>query len=86
MFRASVFRLGEQEHVLVLVMHHIVTDGWSLGVLFRELGVLYEAYSKGEPSPLAPLPIQYADFAVWQREWLQGEVLEREARVLEGAA
>ena len=64
--------------MLILAMHHIVTDGWSIGVLFRELGVLYEAFSKGQASPLAPLPIQYPDFAVWQRQWLQGEALDRE--------
>jgi amino acid adenylation domain-containing protein len=74
--RTRLLRLGEQEHVLLLPMHHIVSDGWSLGVLFRELSVLYENFSSGKPSPLPELPIQYADFAVWQRQWLQGEVLE----------
>ena len=59
-------------------MHHIVSDGWSMGVLYRELSVLYEAYANGRPSPLPELPIQYADYAVWQRQWLQGEVLERQ--------
>ena len=78
LFRATVLRLSDQQHVLILGMHHIVTDGWSLGVFFRELGALYEAFSKGEPSPLDPLPIQYADYAIWQRQWLQGEVLDRE--------
>jgi amino acid adenylation domain-containing protein len=90
LFRARVFRLDEQEHVLVLVMHHIVTDGWSMGVFFRELSLLYEAYKKKEPSPLEDLPIQYADFAIWQRQWLRGEVLEREVEYwkerLEGLA
>ncbi|HEX6290284.1 MAG TPA: condensation domain-containing protein, partial [Herpetosiphonaceae bacterium] len=70
------------EHVLVLVMHHIVADGWSQGVLIRELTTLYRAFAAGQVSPLGPvgtpLPIQYADFAVWQRQWLQGEVLERQ--------
>ena len=59
-------------------MHHSVSDGWSLGVFFRELVSLYRAYAKGESSPLAPLPIQYADYAQWQRRWLQGEVLEKQ--------
>src|SRR5262249_51827463 len=59
-------------------LHHIVSDGWSMGVLIRELGALYRAYSAGESSPLEELPIQYADFAVWQRDWLKGEALERE--------
>src|SRR4029079_18080610 len=65
-------------HVLLLTMHHIVSDGWSMGILTREVVALYEAYLEGEESPLAELEIQYADYAVWQREWLQGEVLERQ--------
>ncbi|HTN83814.1 MAG TPA: condensation domain-containing protein, partial [Sorangium sp.] len=76
LLRTTLLRLGEQEHVLVLTMHHIVSDGWSMGVLVRELGALYEAFSRGLPSPLPELPIQYADYAVWQRAWLSGEVLE----------
>ena len=59
-------------------MHHVVSDGWSLGVFWRELGALYEAFSRGEPSPLAELPVQYADYALWQRRWLTGEVLEEQ--------
>ncbi len=78
LLRASVLRLSEQEHVLVFTMHHIVSDGWSIGVLVRELTTLYEAYTKGEESPLPELKIQYADYANWQREWLQGEVLEQQ--------
>ena len=74
--RARLLRLAEEEHILLLTMHHIASDGWSRGVLFRELSALYGAFSLGKPSPLAELPIQYADFAHWQREWLQGEVLE----------
>lgn len=70
-----LLQLGEQEHLLLLSMHHIVTDGWSAGVFFRELTTLYNAFSQGQPSPLPELSIQYADFAVWQRQWLQGEVL-----------
>ena len=74
--RASLLRLGGEEHVLLLNMHHIVGDDWSFSVLMRELMALYEAFSQGDPSPLKELPIQYADYAVWQREWLQGEQLE----------
>ena len=75
LFRASLYRVGEQEYVLLLGMHHIISDGWSLGVLWRELAVLYPACARGEPSPLPALSYQYADLAVWQRAWLQGDVL-----------
>jgi len=74
--RLSLLRLDEEDHVLLLTMHHVVSDGWSMEVFFRELSVLYEAFSARKPSPLPELPIQYADFAVWQREWLRGEVLQ----------
>jgi len=74
--RASLLRLDEHEHILLLCTHHIVSDAWSSGILFRELEALYNAFSTSQPSPLAPLPIQYADYAEWQRKWLQGEVLE----------
>jgi len=76
LLRANLLRLGAEEHILLLNMHHIVSDGWSHGVFVRELTALYEAFSQGNPSPLEELPIQYADYALWQREWLQGEVLE----------
>ena len=76
--RALVLRLGPQDHAVAVTLHHIVSDGWSMGVLIRELGELYEALAAGRPSPLPELPVQYADFAVWQRSWLAGEVLERE--------
>src|SRR5438034_1323017 len=76
LLRGKLLRLGEEEHVLLLIVHHIVSDGWSVGVLVRELGVLYEAYAAGKESPLPELPIQYADYAEWQREYLQGEVQE----------
>ncbi len=76
LLRVKLLQLDETEYVLLLNLHHIVSDGWSLGVLIRELSVLYTAFSTNQPSPLPPLPIQYADFAHWQREWLQGEVLE----------
>ncbi|WP_375497255.1 amino acid adenylation domain-containing protein [uncultured Nostoc sp.] len=76
LLRAKLLRLSKQEHILLLTMHHIVSDGWSIGVMVRELATLYQAFCNGQPSPLPALPIQYVDFAVWQREWLQGEVLE----------
>jgi len=76
LLRACLLQLQEREFVLLLTMHHIIADGWSLGVLLRELAELYAAFSTGQPSPLPELPIQYADFAVWQRQWLQGEPLQ----------
>ncbi|HEX2081445.1 MAG TPA: amino acid adenylation domain-containing protein, partial [Longimicrobium sp.] len=78
LFRAGLLRLGAQEHVLLLCMHHIVSDGWSMGVLYRELSALYAAYREGGESPLEELPVQYADYALWQREQLEGETLERQ--------
>ncbi|HEU4511146.1 MAG TPA: amino acid adenylation domain-containing protein [Pyrinomonadaceae bacterium] len=78
LLRASVLRLGAEEFMLLATMHHITGDGWSLGILVRELTTLYEAFSAGRPSPLPDLTIQYADYAHWQREWLQGEVLEKQ--------
>ncbi|MBR8837983.1 MAG: amino acid adenylation domain-containing protein [Stigonema ocellatum SAG 48.90 = DSM 106950] len=74
--RATLVVLSETEHILNVCMHHIVSDGWSMGVFVQELAALYNAYSQGQPSPLEPLPIQYADFAIWQRLWLQPDVLE----------
>jgi FkbM family methyltransferase len=76
--RATLLRWAPTSQVLFLTLHHIVFDGWSKGVLIRELLALYEAFAAGRPSSLKELPIQYADFAVWQRTWLQGEVLERQ--------
>ncbi len=78
LLRVILLCLGADDHVLVLTMHHIVSDGWSRGVFYRELSLLYQAYSQGTPSPLSELAIQYADFAVWQRQWLRGEVLENQ--------
>jgi amino acid adenylation domain-containing protein len=78
LLRANLLRLGETEHVLLLTIHHIISDGWSVGVFVRELAALYEAYIAGRPSPLPELSIQYADFACWQRDWLQGERLEEQ--------
>ncbi|MCE9671221.1 non-ribosomal peptide synthase/polyketide synthase [Myxococcus stipitatus] len=74
--RATLLRLDEHEHLLVLVVHHVASDGWSMGVVIHEVATLYSAFSKGQPSPLPELPVQYADYAAWQREWLQGETLE----------
>jgi amino acid adenylation domain-containing protein len=76
LLRFTLLRLGRQEHVVLLTMHHIVSDGWSVGIFIRELTGLYESFSRGMASPLEELPIQYADFATWQREWLQGPVLD----------
>ncbi|RPH56883.1 amino acid adenylation domain-containing protein, partial [bacterium] len=76
LLRLTLVRLGEQDHLLLLTMHHIVSDGWSVGVFIREMTALFAAFSRGLPSPLPELPVQYADFAVWQRTWLQGEALE----------
>jgi amino acid adenylation domain-containing protein len=78
LFRARLLRLGAGEHVLLLSMHHIVSDGWSMGVLYRELAALYAAYREGRASPLPELAVQYADYAVWQREQGEGAVLERQ--------
>ena len=76
--RAKLLRLAEDKHVLLLTMHHICTDGWSMDVLYWEMAVLYEAFSTGRPSPLAELPIQYADYAVWQRSRMEVDVIERQ--------
>jgi Condensation domain len=79
LFRASAMRLSPEEHILLVTMHHIVSDGWSMrSVLPQELSVLYAAFLQRRPSPLPGLSIQYADYAMWQREWLQGEALERQ--------
>jgi hypothetical protein len=79
LFRARLLRLENEpaRHLLLLTFHHIVFDGWSIGVLTRELAALYAAALEGRPSPLPELPIQYADFALWQRAWLTGATLER---------
>jgi alpha-ketoglutarate-dependent taurine dioxygenase/acyl carrier protein len=76
LLRFRLLRLAETEHVLLLTMHHIISDGWSMGVIMREVASLYEAFIAGQPSPLPELEVQYADFAHWQRERLNGEVLE----------
>ena len=78
LFRATLFRLGDQEHILALTMHHIISDGWSTTILWRELSQLYTAFLSGQSSPLPELAIQYADYVAWQREQLTDEVLTKE--------
>ncbi|HEX2523710.1 MAG TPA: amino acid adenylation domain-containing protein, partial [Terriglobia bacterium] len=78
MLRATLLKLAEGNHILLLVMHHIVSDGWSLSILMRELSHYYQRYRVGKEGNLEELPIQYADYAVWQRKWLQGETLEKQ--------
>ncbi len=83
MLRAAFMRLSEAEGVLLFNMHHIASDGWSMSILVNEFTTLYEAFAKGEADPLQPLEVQYADYAQWQREWLEGEVLERQLQYWE---
>ncbi len=78
LMRVKLLRLAEKEHVLMVTMHHIVSDGWSMGVMVKEFSQLYAARCQGEEGGLPELPIQYADFSMWQRDWLQGSVLEQE--------
>jgi hypothetical protein len=89
LLRVVLLRLGEEDHVLLAVMHHIVSDGWSMDVMVRELGTLYAAFRQGRPSPLRELPIQYPDYAVWQRRQAMSEELEKQLsywrRQLDGA-
>ena len=89
LIRGQLIRLNDADHVLAMTMHHIVTDGWSIGVLKDELSQLYAAYCMDRHDPLPPLPIHYADYAVWQRQWLRGEVLEQQSaywqQTLQGA-
>jgi amino acid adenylation domain-containing protein len=80
LLRVGLLRVSERNQVLLVTMHHIISDGWSAAVFFRELAALYEAFQRGEGSPLPELPVQYADYAVWQREWLRGAVLEEQLR------
>ncbi|WP_152622593.1 non-ribosomal peptide synthetase, partial [Archangium violaceum] len=78
LLRALLLRVGEQQHVLMLTLHHIISDGWSMGVLVRDLAAFYQAFSRGLPASLPELPVQYADYAAWQHGWLQGEVLKKQ--------
>ncbi len=85
LFRLTLLRLGAREHVLLVTLHHIVSDGWSMGVLLQELSAHYGAFLAGRPSLLPELALQYGDYAVWQRRWLQGETLERQLAWWRGA-
>ena len=86
LIRAGLLRLGEQEHIAIVTMHHAISDGWSIGILIREVSALYESFREGESSPLPELAIQYADYAVWQRNWLQGACPRLAARLLDETA
>ncbi|MEO8153077.1 MAG: amino acid adenylation domain-containing protein [Rhizobacter sp.] len=77
--RGQLLRVDDEDHVLLVTMHHIVSDGWSMGVLTREMNLLYQAFRQRRPDPLAPLSIQYADYAQWQRQWVDGDVLHAQA-------
>jgi len=83
LIRGRLIQLADEEHVLLITMHHIVSDWWSMGVLFKELSTLYGAFVRGEGDPLAELAVQYADYAMWQRKRMEGEVLKEQAVVLE---
>ena len=89
LWRAGLLRISQADHILLFTAHHIVTDAWSLSVLLKEIVRLYKAFSQGQPSPLPELTIQYSDYSIWQKEWLQGEVLNRQLtywkRTLAGA-
>src|SRR5947207_175588 len=78
LIRGRLIRQAEDEHTLLITMHHIVSDGWSMGVLIRELSVLYGAFVRGEADPLPELSLQYADYAVWQRKWIEGDILRQQ--------
>lgn len=78
LIRAMLIRMNAQEHVLLLALHHIIADGWSMEILLQELSIFYTANFSGQPVALSQLPIQYADYAVWQRSWLEGHVLEQQ--------
>src|SRR5262249_5719832 len=87
--RAGLLRLAKDDHLLLVTLHHIASDGWSIGVMMSELAALYEAFVAGRPPALADLPLQYRDFAVWQRNHLQGQLLQTQLdywkRYLDGA-
>ncbi|HFB68455.1 MAG TPA: hypothetical protein ENJ66_05790, partial [Calditrichae bacterium] len=78
LFRAKIIRLAPQEHVVLITMHHIISDGWSVGILINEITTLYASFIQGKPSPLPELELQYADYAEWQREFLKGEPLQKQ--------
>src|SRR5206468_12155893 len=76
--RVKLVRMSEQEHLIMVNMHHIISDEWSMKIFFRELSELYQGFAQGRSAILQDLPINYTDFATWQREWLQGEVLQKQ--------
>jgi amino acid adenylation domain-containing protein/FkbM family methyltransferase len=76
--RLHLLRNGRNDHTLISVVHHIASDGWSMGILVRESAALYQAFAQGDPSPLPELPVQYVDYALWQRSWLTGPVLQEQ--------
>ncbi|HZM99545.1 MAG TPA: condensation domain-containing protein, partial [Pyrinomonadaceae bacterium] len=78
LLRFKLLKSDDEDHTIALTMHHIISDRWSVGILIKEVSAIYQAFINGQPSPLPELPVQYADYAVWQREWLKGEVLEKE--------
>ncbi len=78
LMRVRLLKMHEQEHIIVFTMHHIISDGWSIGVLVKEVAALYDAFCRSLPSPLPELPIQYADYAIWQRSWLRDAILEQQ--------
>lgn len=78
LIRGTLLRLADDEHRLLITQHHIISDGWSIGILVKEFASLYQAFSAGQPDPLPPLTRQYADYAAWQRQHLEGERLERQ--------
>ena len=80
LFRITIVQLSHQQRLLLFNMHHIISDGWSLGIFVREFSQLYVAFQQGRPSPLSPLTVQYRDYACWQRNWLDGEVKDKLAR------
>ena len=84
MLRVQLIRVSADEHVLLATMHHIASDGWSIGILVTEFSALYTAYVQGQDNPLPELSIQYADYAQWQRDWLQGEVLSEQIGYWQG--
>ncbi|HBP88786.1 MAG TPA: amino acid adenylation domain-containing protein [Nitrospirales bacterium] len=78
LWRSQLLRMAPEEHAFLLTLHHIITDGWSMRIIFQELSTLYAGQVTGQPMTLSPLPLQYADFAIWQRQRLQGEFLEQQ--------
>src|SRR5262249_45769753 len=83
LIRGRLICSGEEEHVLLITMHHIVSDGWSMDLFIKELSALYGAFVRGQEDPLPELAVQYADYAVWQRKWMDGEILRKQGECWE---